>query len=176
MDPNVVLFSQWLVNVFDMVAASMKERGCNGKQNAEFRKKYPQGSNSIDKIMRGVIMTPYDTTGIYPEFHYPSAFIKIMNLNIIDLDWWYLMCSEDVETRLPGLQKRYPQRKLIPFARRDDSDDIACFEVGKGTTVQIIHDFASSGYEQRGEYVTTWEWFQDAVEEMIQNEILSSNK
>lgn len=40
---------------------------------------------------------------------------------------------------------------VIPFARRDDNDDIACFEVGKGKSVQIIHDFASEGFEQRKE-------------------------
>ena len=61
----------------------------------------------------------------------------------------------------------YPQRKLIPFARRDDGDDIACFEVGKENRVQIIHDFASAGYEQRKEYECFWDWFRDAVEEMI---------
>lgn len=43
-------------------------------------------------------------------------------------------------------------RSLIPFARRDDGGDIACLEVGKGSRVQIIYDFASDGYEQSKEY------------------------
>jgi len=33
-------------------------------------------------------------------------------------------------------------RRLVPFARRDDSDDIVCFEVGQDERVFIIHDFA----------------------------------
>ena len=49
----------------------------------------------------------------------------------------------------------------------DDNDDIACFEVEKGGKVQIIHDFASAGYEQRKEYDCFWDWFMDAVKEMI---------
>ena len=63
---------------------------------------------------------------------------------------------------------RYPQRILIPFARRGDNDDVACFELNKGEEVQIIHDFASIGYEQRKTYKTFWDWFRDAIEEMIQ--------
>ena len=47
------------------------------------------------------------------------------------------------------MKKRYPNRKLIPFAKRVDNDDTACFEIGKGSKVQLIHDFASEGFEQR---------------------------
>lgn len=56
---------------------------------------------------------------------------------------------------------------VIPFARRDDNDDIACFEVGKGKSVQIIHDFASEGFEQRKEQGCFWDWFRDAIDKMI---------
>lgn len=70
--------------------------------------------------------------------------------------------------RLKGVTERYPNRKLIPFARRDDNDDIACFEVEKGEKVQIIHDFASEGYEQRNEYNDFWDWLKDAIDEMIE--------
>ena len=70
--------------------------------------------------------------------------------------------------RLKGVTERYPNRKLIPFARRDDNDDIACFEVEEGEKVQIIHDFASEGYEQRNEYNDFWDWLKDAIDEMIE--------
>jgi hypothetical protein len=58
-------------------------------------------------------------------------------------------------------------RSLIPFARRDDGGDIACLEVGKGSRVQIIYDFASDGYEQSKEYECFWDRCKDAMEEMI---------
>lgn len=91
-----------------------------------------------------------------------------MNLNLVDFDFWYLMPKEQVPERIHGLIERYPNRKLIPFARRDDCDDIACFEIGKGSRVQIIHDFASEGWEQRGEYDDFWAWMQVAIEELIE--------
>ncbi|ATH92919.1 hypothetical protein ACH95_21225 [Bacillus glycinifermentans] len=101
-------------------------------------------------------------------FEYPQSFLKIIELNLVDFDLWYIMSETQVLRRLEGLKERYPNRKLIPFARRDDNDDIACFEVGKGEKVQIIHDFASEGYEQRKEYMNFWEWLEAAIQEMIE--------
>ncbi|CUP87219.1 hypothetical protein BH721_03430 [Clostridium baratii] len=57
------------------------------------------------------------------------------------------------------------------FAKRDDNDDIACFELDKGESVQIIHDFASIGYEQRKEYNDFWDWLEEAIKEMIEYNI-----
>lgn len=112
-------------------------------------------------------MEIFNAQEMYEGYDYPREFLKIVDLNLVDLDLWYLMTKEQVEIRITGLKNRYSERRLIPFARRDDSDDIACFEVGKGNKVQIIHDFADAGYEQRKEYDCFWDWFKDAVEEMI---------
>lgn len=92
-------------------------------------------------------MEIFDIQKLYKNYNYPKEFLKIVQLNLVDFDMWYLMSKDDVEIRIKGLRNRYPERKLIPFARRDDCDDIACFEIGKGDKVEIIHDFSSSGYE-----------------------------
>lgn len=72
-------------------------------------------------------------------------------------------------TELPqGL--KYP-RYLLKLVELDMVNyDIACFEVDKGEAVQIIHDYALSGYEQRQVYENFWDWFRDAIEEMIEFE------
>ena len=72
-----------------------------------------------------------DAKDFYSDFSYPNGILKIIELNLVDFDLWYLMQQEQAILRIKGLKERYPGRKLIPFARRDDSDDIACFEVGK---------------------------------------------
>lgn len=105
---------------------------------------------------------------IYKDFNYPEEFLKMIELNLTNFDVWYFIVEEDILIRIKGLKKRYPDRKLIPFARRGDCDDIACFEIGKEGTVQIVHDFSSSGYEQRREYKCFWDWLKEAVEEMIE--------
>ncbi len=115
-------------------------------------------------------MELFNVKDIYLDFQYPSSFIKVVELGLIDFEFWYLMSKEQVTVRINGLIKRYPNRQLIPFARRDDNDDIACFEVGKDYRVQIIHDFASEGYEQRGEYNSFWDWIKAAIDELIINE------
>lgn len=101
-------------------------------------------------------------------FEYPQSFVKAVELNLVDFDLWYMMDEGQVLRRIEGLNQRYPNRKLIPFARRDDNDDIACFEIGKGEKVQIVHDFASEGYEQRKEFEDFWQWLEEAVHEMIE--------
>lgn len=101
-------------------------------------------------------------------FVYPKPYDKLIELNLVDFDIWYLIESRQATRRYHDLEKRYPNRKLIPFARRDDNDDIACFEIGKGDKIQLIHDFAGEGYEQRGEFADLWEWVDFAAKEMIE--------
>ncbi len=114
-------------------------------------------------------MNDFEIKQFYEGFEYPKELLKIIELNLIDFDLWFLCTEKDfVEGWIKGLIKRYPSRKLIPFAKRGDCDDIACFEIGKEGTVQIIHDFASEGYEQRKEYKCFWDWFRDAIEVMIE--------
>ena len=110
------------------------------------------------------------------SFAYPQAIIKLLELNLINFDVWYFMDKESAKIRLAGLQKRYPSRTLIPFARRGDCDDIACFEVGEGERVFVIHDFASKGYEQREVYENVWEWLKDVVNTMIEFEIMEEEQ
>lgn len=102
-------------------------------------------------------------------FKYPKSHAKIIQLNLVDFDNWYIMFEDQALKRLEGLRKRYPERYLVPFARRDDNDDIACFDLSEPEKVQIIHDFASSGYEQRRTYKDLWEWLQEAVSELIES-------
>lgn len=101
-------------------------------------------------------------------FVYPESFLKAVRLNLIDMEPWNIMDRPDVIQRIQGMRKRYPNRMLIPFARRGDNDDVACFEENMGETVQIVHDYASVGYEQRRTINSFWDWFKEAINEMIQ--------
>ena len=103
-----------------------------------------------------------------PHFEYPKSFEKIVELNLVDFDIWHLLDSDWAAKLYQGMQTCYPDRKLIPFAKRSDCDDTACFEIGKGGTVQLIHDFASPGWEQRQEFPDCWAWLAQAVNDMIE--------
>ena len=114
-------------------------------------------------LIRGKNMNIFEIKRVYPEFVYPNEYLKLMKHDFVDFGEWYFMTRDQVEKRIAGLKKRYPKRKLVPFARRDDNDDIACFEMEKGGAVQIIHDFASSGYEQRKEFTDICSWLQEVT-------------
>jgi hypothetical protein len=107
-------------------------------------------------------------SGLPLDFHFPDSYLKSFKLGLVNLTPWHIMDYEHILSRFQGLKERYPERVLIPFAGRQDNDDIACFELGKGELVQVIHDFASPGWEQRESYPDFWLWFRVAVEAMIE--------
>ncbi len=72
--------------------------------------------------------------------------------------------------RLDVLMEMYPDRRLVPFAARYDNDDLACFEVGFGGRVFIVYMGADPGWERRQEYDDFWDWFQVAVDELIEED------
>ncbi|MCL2152985.1 MAG: hypothetical protein FWH57_08520 [Oscillospiraceae bacterium] len=106
----------------------------------------------------------------FSKFSYPKLYFKVIELNLVNYGYWYLMNKDQVLTRKSGLLERYPSRNLIPFARRDDNDDIACFELAHGKKVFIVHDFASEGWERRQEFDSFWTWFISAINELTETE------
>ena len=111
-----------------------------------------------------------DKSKLPENFEYPKGFLKVIALGLLDFGVWELFKYSSAGTRMNGLKERYPDFQLIPFARRGDNDDVACFEVGKGDTVIIIHDYSDSAYKNRIEYDCFWNWFKDIIEVMIEFE------
>lgn len=104
-------------------------------------------------------------------FSYPQEFLFLVETRIVFFHPWQLLFGDRTKLRFVGLRKRYPNRLLVPFARRFNSDDVACWEGVDNQKVVVVHDFASPGWEDRGEqYASFWEWYRAAVEEMIEFE------
>ena len=101
------------------------------------------------------------------NFEFPQSYLKIVELGMVELEHWFLLSDDLVEARYHDLKIRYQNRNLVPFAGRYDSDDIACFEIGYGERVFIVHDFADEGWEHRQEFETFWNWFISAIKELI---------
>lgn len=101
-------------------------------------------------------------------FEYPREFLRIVELKILDIEPWYLLQGKPLRDVLAGLAERYSDRKLIPFARRQDNDDVACWQSSSNREVYIIHDFASPGWEEHGKFPGFYEWFRRAVEDFIE--------
>jgi hypothetical protein len=101
-------------------------------------------------------------------FVYPRQFLHILELGLVNLEPWYIVEGDELRRIVSGLRERYPDRGLVPFARRQDNDDVACWEGEQGEAVFTVHDFASPGWEQRARFDDFWAWFRRAVEDMIE--------
>jgi hypothetical protein len=102
------------------------------------------------------------------DFEYPAEFLRVLDLGLINLKPWEIIIDERIDLRYRGLKKRYPKRHLIPFAQRRDCDDVACWDLNLGKKLVIIHDYASEGYELSNSHDTFWDWFRQAIDDMIE--------
>jgi hypothetical protein len=101
----------------------------------------------------------------------PSGYQTAIDLNLVNLQPWHFLSDDEFDYLYAGVNKRYPERQVIPFARRSDSVDVACFVLQdseqQAGQIIVIHDFASPGFEVVARMEKFWPWFRHAVDEMI---------
>lgn len=99
---------------------------------------------------------------------YPGPFLRLVERGLTHFEPWIILEGDRLRAHHRGLRDRYPARTLVPFARRQDNDDVACWEAGGGGRVVIVHDFASPGWERRAEFADFYGWLRRAVEDLIE--------
>jgi hypothetical protein len=104
-----------------------------------------------------------------PEgFSYPQEFYRLIENGLTSIEPWYMLDGSQLREKMRGLGERFPARILIPFACRQDNDDVACWQSGMGDAVFIVHDFASPGWEQRGQLNNLYDWLRRAIDDFIE--------
>lgn len=101
-----------------------------------------------------------------PEgFRFPQAFLDFVAQEPIPdvMPWWFVCTMEQTlaDFWLAEIRRQYPSRALVPFAKYDTSDDVACFDArtpADDPVVHIVHTFASSGWEDRGQFANFAAW------------------
>lgn len=93
---------------------------------------------------------------------YPMEFLELMENENVAMPPWHFYTAEESLKYYRRLSAKYG-RELIPFAYKQDSDNIACFEKEYGKTlngedVKIIHDSSSKGLEDKVSYKNFHEW------------------
>jgi hypothetical protein len=72
------------------------------------------------------------------------------------------------------LSERWPSgpasKRLFAFAKRQDCDDLACFEVieGRAERILIVHGWTAGGYQVDCEYQTFWDWLRAVVDDIAE--------
>jgi hypothetical protein len=83
----------------------------------------------------------------------------------IDVGPWQILEGDWLRVRHLGLETRFSQRDLVPFARRLDYDDVACWDGTAPHSVHVIHDFCAPGCEVRERFPSFLTWLFTAQEE-----------
>jgi hypothetical protein len=108
------------------------------------------------------------------DFETPLGYFWLLERGLIGFEmnsqfqpWHYLPARHVFE-----LTDRWPlgpsRKRLVAFAKRQDNDDLACFEVEAGVArrVLVVHGWTDSGYDVEAELNGFWEWLKLAVDDM----------
>lgn len=80
---------------------------------------------------------------------------------------WYFLPQEQVFSVRDRWPKATEDVNLVAFARRQDCDDIACFDATEGDVtiarVVVVHGWTPEGYAIAAKYETIWAWLGDVV-------------
>ncbi len=105
-------------------------------------------------------------------FKLPESYKRVFELGLTTIPPWYFLENGDFQPLYEGLQSRYQEHFLLPFARRQYNDDVACFVIISPrfpkSEVLVIHDFASPGYEVDENFQSFWDWFRRAIDDVIE--------
>ena len=63
-------------------------------------------------------MELYDASTRFSGFEYPAGLEKVADLELTDLDTWFILDASFAEGYCESMGKRYPNRMLKPFAKR----------------------------------------------------------
>jgi hypothetical protein len=89
--------------------------------------------------------------------NYPTELVEMVTSGRLHLVTWRI--SEVASVRDAMFRHQwYLRRDLVTFAHRIPSEDVACFEKGKGQQVVIIHENTTRGWEDEGSYPSFSAW------------------
>ncbi|MBD7995258.1 hypothetical protein H9639_08115 [Arthrobacter sp. Sa2CUA1] len=101
----------------------------------------------------------------------PALYAHMIECGIIDLDPWAVLRGEMQLRRAQHIEQVFPGWGVIPFARRTDNDDVACWT---GSKVVVI-DYWDLIWDENGprrlvarEYSSMEEWFLAAARDFIE--------
>jgi hypothetical protein len=126
----------------------------------------------LEEVRRGRSMTRGKLLAFHRRpigFEYPAGFKRAIQRGLVDLGAWTVLDAGHAVALGHGLRQRYPARSVVPFARRVDNDDVACFDVEAPGAVVVIHDYASAGWEARV-YRDFYAWLRQAVADMVERD------
>lgn len=102
----------------------------------------------------------------------PEGYFRIFELGLSNIRPWALLSTAEALALYDELRRQYTDKQYVPFARRLDTDDVACIVPSAANPEQVllVHLFASPGWEVDEQFDSFWEWYRVAVDAMIELE------
>ncbi|WP_326590485.1 hypothetical protein [Streptomyces sp. NBC_01294] len=105
-----------------------------------------------------------------PEnFRYPEVFVRAAEAGLLSLDPWWALSEDLIKLRSEQLAGQFPQLRLLPFARRQDNDDVACWDLDK-PGILVIDSFGVPGTEVVEKFTDIGGWLRKALDDFIEYE------
>ena len=113
-----------------------------------------------------------------PEFDFevPRGYVWLLHKGLVGfapnspLQPWHYLPGRHVF----DLNEKWPsdpsKTRLIAFAKRQDCDDLACFEVVRGRSgrVILVHGWTETGYAVVRVFDGFWEWLKAVVDDVAE--------
>lgn len=94
---------------------------------------------------------------------FAQEYVMVLNLGLINLTPWTLLSYSQVNDNY--LNAKNGLIKIIPFAIRQDTEDVAYWELDSGIEVKIMHRFPERPSTEK--YSCFAEWYINAVKDMF---------
>ncbi|MDZ7938040.1 MAG: hypothetical protein U5M53_07050 [Rhodoferax sp.] len=120
------------------------------------------------------IKSQFETVQLPDGFVYPHSFMEFIKREPLpDLKpWWFLhKYAGTSEAWLKTVREQYPNRQLVPFAKIEHTDDVACFDASGPSSdpiVHYVHTYASPGWEDCGHVINFEAWLKAAISDAQQ--------
>lgn len=122
---------------------------------------------------------------VLPEFGFdvPIAYTILWERKLINFNRgesglmpWYYLDSEgvfDLTAKWPKASRKTP---LVCFARRYDSDDLACFDVesNQPKRIVVVHGWTPEGYDVVASCDDFWSWVKRVIDDIAETSDLLS--
>lgn len=103
-------------------------------------------------------------------FAYPKEFEDTVSHGIIDLEPWIILTGVRLRDMHSWINKLYPNKSIVPFALKRDTEDLACWIRGGGGDVIVIRDYPTKIWNEL-HYTCFWDWLRVAVEDFIEHNL-----
>jgi hypothetical protein len=108
-----------------------------------------------------------NTNQLPPAFWYPPEYQRMIRVGVSELPPWHILYQKWALRVSGQLRQHFPERQLVPFAYRSDTDEIACWDPAKLPQIFVVNPSKSSQLEECPTFSNFDEWMGQATSDHL---------